>query len=407
MQAQDSRILFVTHSAGFRHGSIETARRVLAGMQGLQVTATEDLSFIRAPRLAGFDAVFFFTSGELALDAEQKRDLIEFVRAGKGFGGVHSATDTLYLWEDYGELIGGYFDGHPWTEPVTVRVDAPAHVTNFHLAASSFRILEEIYQFRAWDRSKVRVVLSLDPDSVDLSRPGVNRTDRDFALAWTRQFGAGRVYYNALGHFDETWLDPRFQRMIQGALVWLAQGKIADIPVLAPGALIDIPGSGLANAPAVEHAAPWPTESGGSQVTVNGAAAAIFRAAPQRLTVQIPYGLRLTGPANLAIQSAGSTLVWPAPVQAAAPVLVGRQAAGDVLVLYATGLGEVSPPVAAGTPAPAEPLSRTVSAHRVTVGGVSAEVLFSGLVPGIPALYQINIRRPEGTAADAPVEIVQ
>ncbi|MGH9659273.1 MAG: ThuA domain-containing protein, partial [Bryobacteraceae bacterium] len=91
------RVLYVTHSAGFVHGSISTSRRVLqsaaARSGALEVVATEDLSFLTAARLRDFDVVFFFTSGELPLDDSQKADLLAFVRGGKGFGGVHSATD--------------------------------------------------------------------------------------------------------------------------------------------------------------------------------------------------------------------------------------------------------------------------------------------------------------------------
>ena len=117
--AAPKRVLYVTHSAGFRHGSIEPSRDVMAQVAariGFELTATEDLSLIAAEPLRTFDVVFFFTSGELPLSDAQKRDLLEFVRAGKGFGGAHSATDTLYQWPEYGEMIGGYFDGHPWTQ---------------------------------------------------------------------------------------------------------------------------------------------------------------------------------------------------------------------------------------------------------------------------------------------------
>ncbi|MBL8222662.1 MAG: ThuA domain-containing protein, partial [Bryobacterales bacterium] len=124
------RVLFLTHSAGFRHDSIAAAIRSLqqiAARTGvLEIVATEDVGQINAASLSGYDAVFFFTSGELALSAQQKRDLLEFVRAGKGFGGAHSATDTLYTWEEYGDLIGGYFDGHPWVHEVRIDVEDTA-----------------------------------------------------------------------------------------------------------------------------------------------------------------------------------------------------------------------------------------------------------------------------------------
>ena len=116
-------------------------------------------------------------------------------------------------------MIGGYFDGHPWHEEVTVRVEGPRHPSTTHLPGS-FPITDEIYQFRNWSRDRVQVLLSLDPASVDLKADGVKRTDRDFALAWTRRYGAGRVFYTALGHRAEVWNDDRFQRHLLGGLQW-------------------------------------------------------------------------------------------------------------------------------------------------------------------------------------------
>ncbi len=236
------RVLYVTHTAGYRHDSIPLSREVLAGVAAatgrLQVFATEDLGWISPEGLAAFDAVFFNTSGELALAAEQKRALLDFVRGGKGFGGVHSATDTLYSWPEYGELIGGIFDGHPWAQAVTVITEDRAHPATRHLP-ETFRIADEIYQFRAFSRERVRVLLRLDPSSVDLNAPGVKRADRDFALAWCHHYGSGRVFYTALGHPDEVWKDERFQRMLEGALLWLTgqvDGDATPRPVPAAGA---------------------------------------------------------------------------------------------------------------------------------------------------------------------------
>ena len=114
------RILYVTLSAGFKHDSIPASIKALqeiAAQSGqLEVVQTEDVSLLSAAGLRNFDAVMFFTTGELPISDAQKRDLLDFVRGGKGFGGVHSATDTFYQWPEYGELIGGYFNGHPWTQ---------------------------------------------------------------------------------------------------------------------------------------------------------------------------------------------------------------------------------------------------------------------------------------------------
>lgn len=224
LMAQPKRVLYVTHSAGYRHDSLPVSAEVLqelAARDGrLEVVATEDVSLLSEPVLRDYDAVLFFTSGELPVTDSQKEDLLAFIRAGKGFGGVHSATDTFYEWPEYGELIGGRFNGHPWVQEVRIFVEDPDHPAVSHLQPS-FSILEEIYQFRDFSRDRVRVLMKLDTSSVDLRAPGTNPDTQDFPLAWCRQYGEGRVFYTALGHFESTWRDERFQQMLLQALLWL------------------------------------------------------------------------------------------------------------------------------------------------------------------------------------------
>jgi len=135
------RVLMLTATAGFRHDSIPTARDVMADVASstgtFVVTATEDLSALSASSLAAYDVVFFaLTSGELALSDDQKSALLAFVSGGGGFMGAHSATDTLYNWPEYGQLIGAYFKEHPWTQTGTVSVEDGSHPISAGLASS-------------------------------------------------------------------------------------------------------------------------------------------------------------------------------------------------------------------------------------------------------------------------------
>jgi type 1 glutamine amidotransferase len=208
----------VTATAGFRHDSIPAAREVMASLagerSGFTVTATEDLSALNSTALGQYDVLFFaLTSGELALSAEQKTAVLAFVSGGKGFIGAHSATDTLHDWPEYGRLVGAYFKEHPWTRSATVVVEDLSHETVAGLG-DRFEIVEEFYAFTDNPRPRVHVLLRLDPVSVGASG--------DYPLAWTTSYGSGRVYYNALGHFPETWRDARFQRQITAAIRWVA-----------------------------------------------------------------------------------------------------------------------------------------------------------------------------------------
>jgi type 1 glutamine amidotransferase len=219
-----TRVLMLTATAGFRHDSIGVARQVMSELAAstgqFTVTAADDLSGVTAATLAAHDVLFFaLTSGELAFTADQKAAITNFVNSGGGFLGAHSATDTLYGWPDYGVLIGAYFNDHPWTQQGAVIVEDPAHPTTAGLGGR-FSLLEEFYTFRDNPRLRVQVLLRLDSASVGASG--------DYPLAWTRSHGRGRVYYNALGHFSETWRDARFQRQLAAAVQWAA-GQAAGI----------------------------------------------------------------------------------------------------------------------------------------------------------------------------------
>ena len=212
------RVLYLTHSAGFAHSVLPFSEEVLLALgrsdNAFHIDITRDAAILTADVLSRYDVVVFFTTGELPLNPQQQEDFLAFIRSGGGFVGIHSATDTFYDWSAYGELLGGYFDNHPWRQNVTVKVENPAHPITKHFS-ESFRISDEIYQFKNWTRENVNVLLSLDISSVDVDSPQVHRTDNDFALAWTKSYGAGRMFYTALGHEEVVWRDDRFQNWWQ------------------------------------------------------------------------------------------------------------------------------------------------------------------------------------------------
>lgn len=206
------RVLMLTATAGFRHDAIATARDVMMTV-GFTVTPTEDLRRFTAAGLADFDVIMFaLTSGELPLTAPQRTALIDAVNSGKGFIGIHSATDTLYEFPDYGRLVGAYFKEHPWTQQARVLVEDASHPATG--IRDAFTLEEEFYTFRENPRGRVQVLLRLDAASVN--------TTGDYPLAWAHSFGNGRAYYNALGHFPATWRDTRFQNQLAAAIRWVA-----------------------------------------------------------------------------------------------------------------------------------------------------------------------------------------
>jgi len=177
----------------------------------------------RGRNLDYFDAVVFYTNGETEMTPQQKADLLTFVHEdGKGFVGVHTATASFFSWPEYGEMIGAYFDNHPWgvfDAPVVVeRPDFPAMKHLPH----EFTIRDEMYQYRApYSREKVDVLASMDTSKLDLTNPNVKRADRDFPIAWVKSYGKGRVFSSTLGHTDESWDDPRVQTLYLEGIKWV------------------------------------------------------------------------------------------------------------------------------------------------------------------------------------------
>jgi uncharacterized protein len=244
-QAPKKRLLVVGQSKGYQHESISTAMVTLYNLgreTGLwDTTFRTDCGAItkkplkyEAKNLDSYDALVFFTDGDLDMDAAQKADLLSFVRDdGKGFVGVHSAAITFTSWPEYGAMLGGVFDGHPWGQfDATLIVEAP-DFPGLDRLPRSFNLKDEIYQIKNFARNDVRVLMRLDSGKLDLSRKGVHRTDDGFPVVWARRYGKGRVLYNGLGHREEVWSRPDLQAMWVESVKWslgLVPGDVQPKP---------------------------------------------------------------------------------------------------------------------------------------------------------------------------------
>lgn len=215
-------ILFLRHSAGFEHSYLpdaEVAFKQIGKANGWGVLTTHRLDRITAENLEKFDVLAFATTGNLDFDADQKQAILDFVKNGKGFLGVHNATDTCYEWPEYGDMIGGYFAGHPWHQEVGIIVEDTNHPAT-KMLGEHFTVKDEIYTFKNYDRDKTHVLMRIDNDTVDLEKG--NREDHDYAMGWCHAYGEGRVMYTALGHPDELWHEDWFREHIVGCIQWAA-----------------------------------------------------------------------------------------------------------------------------------------------------------------------------------------
>jgi uncharacterized protein len=214
--ARQKRVLVVSEARGFVHDSIPAAisfyvelGRRSPRFDVVHLGGAARLTRSRLSRAEG--VVFANTSGELPLP--DRGALVRFVRSGGALVGTHSATDTLHSWPGWSRMLGARFQRHGAPTTGRVVLEDRRHPATRRLPAS-FRLREEFYEFTSSPRARAHVLLRLDPSSVpDELRP-------DIPLAWTRRFGRGRVFYDALGHFPETWSDTRQRRLVAGGLRW-------------------------------------------------------------------------------------------------------------------------------------------------------------------------------------------
>jgi type 1 glutamine amidotransferase len=219
------RVLVFSKTAGFRHGQQIAAGTAaltrLAVANDFAVDFSEDESVFAPANLGQYAAVvFLFTSGDV-LEPAAESAFEDFIRAGGGFVGVHSATDTEYQWSFYGELLGAYFAGHPAVQTATVVVVDGSHPSTAHLPAS-FEHSDEWYNFNVDPSAKpnVRVLLEVDESTYSGGTMGDSHP-----IAWTHELGGARMWYTAMGHTllaDSDYQTSFFDQHLLGGLRYAA-----------------------------------------------------------------------------------------------------------------------------------------------------------------------------------------
>lgn len=229
---EKKHILYIGQSMGFAHDAVTKGFLTLAKIgeeSGLwDMRFRTDVELLTKQQLRGnrknldyFDAIVFYSQGDLPLTEQQKADIISFVKEdGKGLIAAHSGTDSFRgNWPEYIQMVGGAFNHHPWHQEVRVINEDPEHPIMRHLPPS-FKVTDEIYQLNRYNRDRVRVLARLDPESVDLTKERVERTDEDFALVMLREYGKGRVFTNLLGHRDGVWEREDMQKLWLEGVKW-------------------------------------------------------------------------------------------------------------------------------------------------------------------------------------------
>ncbi len=273
--APKRKILFFTKSSGFEHevisykkGEPSFAEKVLAELgaeNNWEFVFSKDGSLFTADYLKQFDALFFYTTGNLCgpgtdknppMTEAGKQALLDYVASGKGFIGSHSASDTFHTKNEskkgpdrylnfgdaadpYVKMLGGEFIKHGAQQKATMRCVDPKF-PGMEKHAAGFEMNEEWYSLKDF-RSDIHVLLVQETEAMK----GIEYQRPAYPATWARMHEKGRVFYTSMGHREDVWTSPVFQEILTGGISWaLGDAKAAvapNLPQAAPGALTNPP----------------------------------------------------------------------------------------------------------------------------------------------------------------------
>ena len=155
--------------------------------------------YLNPEALKNYDAVAFLsTTGDLAIPDSD--GFYQWIAAGHGFVGLHSATDTLHKSPKYIDMIGAEFQSHGMFHPkaAVYNVDPKSPLTAGW--GTSRAINEEFYLLKSYDVRKLHVLLELE------KQPYTGEATT-IPISWVKSYGKGRVFYTSLGHRDDVLFD--------------------------------------------------------------------------------------------------------------------------------------------------------------------------------------------------------
>jgi uncharacterized protein len=250
-QGANKKVLFFTKSSGFQHSVIARrgdklglAERILTEIgkeHGFEVVASKDGRLFEPDQIGQWDAFVFETTGDLTTPGPQDKSppispdgekaFYDAIRGGKGFLGMHCATDTFGhhgrrnkgAEDPYIQMIGGEFIVHGAQQPSRIDIVSPTFpgiANGYGSSGGSFTITEEWYALKNF-ADDLHVILVQGTEGMKghmYERP-------NFPITWARAFGKGRVFYTSMGHRDDVWQNPNYQALLLGALGW-ATGRV-------------------------------------------------------------------------------------------------------------------------------------------------------------------------------------
>lgn len=215
---KDNNILVFTKTNGYRHASIEDGIQALknfAKEESWSINFTEDSLMFNEEELDHYDAVIFMnTTGDI-LGNDQEKAFEEFIKKGRGFVGIHAASDTEYDWEFYSEMIGAQFLSHPKVQEAKLHVNYEIdHPAINHLEHVWIR-KDEWYNFKTQPAEYLNVLISIDENSIE-----GKKMNQYHPICWYHSFHNSRIFYTGMGHTPESYYDEIFLTHLKEAIKW-------------------------------------------------------------------------------------------------------------------------------------------------------------------------------------------
>jgi type 1 glutamine amidotransferase len=216
------KLLVIESLEGMSHNTIPHTNVMIQRMgekTGAWTTVfSNDLSNLRYPKVKEYDAIFLNSIvGEFLPDPALRADLVRYVNEGGGVGGIHGTPWASRNWDEFAEMIGAQNAPHRIESGIIRLYDKSSPLVGpFNNEDLPHR--EEYYRFEhegptrvRWNNVRVLLTVDLDekvPNSTDKPWQGYRRPDKVYPLAWIREYGKGRVFYNSMGHMQETFMRP-------------------------------------------------------------------------------------------------------------------------------------------------------------------------------------------------------
>ncbi|HPU98856.1 MAG TPA: ThuA domain-containing protein [Candidatus Hydrogenedentes bacterium] len=237
------KILFLSKSSGFEHSVIKRENgqpslvdRVLTALApklNAEVVCTKDADMFTPDGLKAYDVIIFYTTGDLTQPSEDggkpmppdgQQVLLDWIKAGGGFVGYHSASDSFHSNASgvtpYVEMIGGEFETHGKQFKGRLRVVSPGHPAIASLQ-DGYELWDEWYINKNINRDAMHVLALLELGKERQRQPDKYNVP-DYPIIWCREYGKGRVLYNGLGHREDVWESDAFQKIVVDNILWAA-----------------------------------------------------------------------------------------------------------------------------------------------------------------------------------------